>query len=85
VTPPAAEEQDSGLAALIGAMAEGRLLTDPEKDELRRGLIRMKKNGNVSWAVIGSVYGISGKEMKRQAHKLDRRVQRELMTGRRNG
>ena len=57
--------QDSLLAALISAAAKGRRLTGTERDALRRGLMRMKKNGNVSWPVIGSVYGLSGPEMRR--------------------
>lgn len=68
--PPAG--QDSSLAALIGAAAAGKRLTAPERDALRHELIPMKKNGNVSWSVIGSVYGLSGREMKR--------VKKALMT-----
>jgi hypothetical protein len=64
VTAPAPPEQDSSIAALIERAARGKRLTDPERDALRRALIRMKKNGNVSYGAIGSVYGLSGREMK---------------------
>ncbi len=62
MTPP---EEDSPLAAIIRKAAKGKLAAGPERDALRRELIRMKKDGNVSWAAIGSVYGLSGPEMKR--------------------
>ncbi len=58
-------EKESSLAALILAAARGRRLTDPDRETLRGALIRMKKNGNVSWTVIGSVYGLSGPQMRR--------------------
>ena len=61
MTPPG---QDSSLAALITAAAAGKRLADDERDTLRRALIRMKKNGNVSYGAIGSVFGLSGREMK---------------------
>ena len=64
VTTPAAGDQGFSLAALITAAARGKRLTDPEKDALRRALIRMKKNGNVSYGTIGSAFGLSGREMK---------------------
>ena len=55
----------SPLAVLVGAAAKGKRLAGPERDALRRGLMEMKRNGNVSWAVIGSVYGLSAPEMRR--------------------
>ena len=67
MTPP--EDQDPPLAVLVSKAARGSRLTEPEGDALRRGLMRMKKNGNVSWTVIGSVYGLSGPEM-RQVRKI---------------
>jgi hypothetical protein len=63
VTAPA--DQDFNLAALVAASAKGKRLTAPEQDALRRGLMRMKSAGNVSWTVIGSVYGLTGPEMRR--------------------
>ena len=62
--PATEQDQDFSLAALITAAAKGKRLTDPEKDTLRRALIRMKKNGNVSYGAIGSVFGLTGREMK---------------------
>ena len=65
MTSPATEKgADFPLAALITAAAAGRRLTDPERAALRRGLVQMKKNGNVSYGAIGAVYGLSGREMK---------------------
>jgi hypothetical protein len=64
VTAGAEESRDIPLAALITAAARGKRLTDQERDTLRRTLIRMKKNGNVSYGAIGSAYGLSGREMK---------------------
>ena len=62
-TAPA--DGDSSFTVLIGKAAKGERLTELEQDALRRELLRMKKSGNVSWAAIGSVYGLSGPEMRR--------------------
>jgi hypothetical protein len=83
VTPPTAQEQDGSLAALIGALADGQPVTRLDKDLLRLKLVHQAKDRGLTWAQIGSVYGLSGREMKRDIHALDRRVQRELMTARR--
>ena len=85
MTPPAAEEQDSGLAALIGAVADGNPVTPLGAGMLRLRLVKQAKDRGLSWAQIGALYGVPGKEMKRDVRALGRRVQRELMSGRRNG
>ena len=85
MTPPTAQEQDSSLADLIGAVADGNPVTPLGAGMLRLRLVKQAKDRGLSWAVIGALYGVSGKEMKRDMRALDRRVQRELMTGRRNG
>jgi len=85
VTPPTAQEQDSSLADLIGAVADGNPVTPLDADMLRLRLVKQAKDRGLSWAVIGALYGVPGKEMKRDIRALGRRVQRELMSGRRNG
>lgn len=85
MTPPTAQEQDSSLAATIGTVADGQVATALDRDMLRLKLVMQAKDRGLSWAVIGALYGVTGKEMKRDVHALDRRVQRELMTSRRNG
>jgi hypothetical protein len=85
VTPPTAQEQDSGLADLIGAVADGNPVTPLGADMLRLRLVKQAKDRGLSWAQIGALYGVSGKVMRRDVHALGRRVQRELMTSRRNG
>lgn len=81
MTPPAAQEQDSSLAALIGAVADGQPVTPLGKDMLRLSLVRQAKDRGLSWAQIGSLYGVTGPEMKRDVHALGRRVHRELIAG----
>ena len=86
MTPPTIEEQDSSLAALISTVAEGKPLTALEKARLRLGMVDQARETGLSWAAIGSVYGMSGREMKREARKLRERVRRELMlAGNRDG
>ena len=77
MSPPTAEEQDAALAAMIGAVADGQPVTALDKAMIRLKVITQAKE-RLSWAAIGSVYGLSGKEMKREAHNLRVRVQREL-------
>ena len=85
MTPPTAEEQDSSLADLIGAVADGNPVTALDRDMLRLKLVTQAKDRGLTWTQIGTLYGATGKEMKRDVHALDRRVQRELMASRRNG
>jgi len=80
---PAPEEQDGSLAALIGAIADGQPATPLDKDLLRLKLVHQAKDRGLSWAQIGTLYGLTGKAMKRDIHALGRRVQRELMASRR--
>jgi hypothetical protein len=51
----------------------------------RLDLIRKAKDSGLSWAAIGATLGVSGRQAKRDAHKLAARVQRELLLSRRNG
>jgi hypothetical protein len=53
---------------------------DLQHDIRRLQLIRQAKDGGATWAVIGATLGgITGKQARRDAHRLERRVQRELM------
>jgi hypothetical protein len=84
VTPPTEAEQDFSLAAMIGTVAEGQQATSLDKAVLRLQLVRQAQDRGLSWAQIGSVYGLSGREMKREVHHLARRVRPGLMA-KRNG
>ncbi len=78
MTTPA--EQDSSLAAKISTLADGYLPSDLEKAILTLELIDKARSHPVrpaSWAVIGRVLGgISGREAKRHARKLEEQVKR---------
>ena len=78
-------EQDSPLAAMISTVAEGQPVTALDKALLRLQLVKQAKDRGLTWTQIGSLYGKSGKEMKREVHTLSKRVQRELMASRRDG
>jgi hypothetical protein len=59
---------------------------DLHRDIRRLQLIRQAKEGGASWAVIGATLGgITGKEAKRDAHRLAARVTRELAAAKRAG
>ena len=83
MTPPTAGEQDDALAFIAGAIADGKPVTPLDKAILRLRLVRQAQDRGLSWAQIGSVYGISGKEMKREIHHLARRVQPGLTAAKR--
>ncbi len=70
----------SSLAAMASAVADGYLPSDLEKAVLTLELIDKARSHPVrpaSWAVIGRVLGgISGREAKRHARKLEEQVKR---------
>jgi hypothetical protein len=66
VSDPAGADAASSLAAMIS--------TAPDGNTLRLALIDRAKAGGASWAQIGAVLGISGREAKRNTHKLRRGV-----------
>ena len=82
MTPPAAQAQDDSLAAMIGVVADGQPATALDKAVLRLRMVKEAKDRGLSWAAIGSVYGLSGREMKRDIHHLDLKVQREIILAR---
>ena len=85
MTPPAAQEQDASLAALIGAVADSQHATPLGKAILRLQIVKQAKDRGLTWAAIGTVYGLTGREMKRDIHKLSLRVQQELRTAQNRG
>jgi hypothetical protein len=59
---------------------------DLEHDIRQLQLIRQAKDGGATWAVIGATLGgITGKQARRDTHRLERRVQRELIAAKRAG
>lgn len=77
VTAP--PEQDSSIAAMIGAVADGYPAGADEKAVLELALITRLLEGKATWAQIGAARGMSGREAKRQAHKLRLRVRRSVI------
>jgi hypothetical protein len=76
VTAP--PEQDSSIAAMVSAVADGYPADADEKAVLELSLITRLLENRATWAQIGAVQGISGREAKRRAHKLRLRVQRSV-------
>jgi hypothetical protein len=71
--------QDSSIAAMVSAVADGYPADADEKAVLELALITRLLEGKATWAQIGAVQGISGREAKRRAHKLRLRVQRSVL------
>ncbi len=73
------EEQDSLLAAMISAVAEGKPAGDLEKGILRLKLISEARDRNLSWNVIARALRYpSGRQLKADTRKLAEHVTREL-------
>ena len=86
MTPPAVEELDSALAALISAVAEGKPFTALDKAVTRLLLVDRAQAAGATWAAIAAAFGYpSGKQAKKMVHALRSRVKRELMAGGRDG
>ncbi len=78
MTTPA-EEQDSLLAAMIAAIAEGQPAGDLEEAILRLRLIKTALDRKLSWNVIARALGYpSGRQLKADTHRLAEHVTREL-------
>ena len=76
---PAAEDQDSSLAAMISAVAEGKPAGDLEKAILRLELIKKAQDAKLSWAQIAAVLRYpSGKQLKKDTARLHEHVTRQL-------
>ena len=64
---------------MVSAVAEGKPAGDLEKAILRLRLIRQAQEQNLSWNVIARALGCpSGRQLKRDTHKLAEHVTREL-------
>jgi hypothetical protein len=55
-------------------------VTDLDADLLRLKMIVTAKERGLTWAQIGSSFGMSGREAKRHAHHLARSCQRRVVT-----
>jgi hypothetical protein len=84
MSPPSPERQDADLAALTGCVTQARPETALDASLMRLRMIADAKAAGIPWTAIGRVYGVSGKEAKRQAKTLAREAQRELVTARRS-
>ncbi len=73
-------EQDSPLAAMISTLADGKPVTALEIAALRLHLIDEAIARGTSWATLGKLYGTSGRQLKRDVHKLRAQVRREQLT-----
>ena len=80
MSEPAAGDQDSSLAAMISTVADGQDGAALDKAALRLHLVDEALARGLSWATLGSLYGVSGRELKREIHKLRAKVRREQFT-----
>ena len=72
---PSADE-DSSLAARISTVADGH--ADPlNLTALRLQLIDEALTRGLTWAQLGTLYGMTGPELKRTIHKLRAKVRQE--------
>jgi len=80
-------EQDSSLAAMIGAIAEGSPAADPDRALLRLRLVRAAQDKGLTWQQIGAVLGYpSGRQAKHDIHRLAVKTPGgKLILSRRNG
>ena len=82
MSPEAAPEEGSPLAAMISTLADGKPVTVLEIAALRLHLIDEAIGRGTSWATLGRLYGTSGRQLKRDVHKLRAQVRREQLTER---
>ena len=79
MTAPA--EQDSPLAAMISAIADGKPVTALDVARARVEAVDTALKAGASWAAIGAVYGLSGREEKKKVHGLREQVKRAERLG----
>ena len=78
MTLPAVPDQDSSLAARISTVADGH--ANPlDKAVLRLNLIDEALTRGASWAQLGTLYGMTGPELKRNIHKLRAKVRQQQL------
>ena len=80
MTPAADENQASSLAAIVSTIADGKAVTPLDKNTLRLHLVDQALARGITWATLGRLYGISGRQLKRDIHKLRANVRREQLT-----
>jgi hypothetical protein len=82
MTAPAEQEPASPLAAMISDVADGKPLTHLDRDILKLKLVDKAQKDGASWAVIARALKYpSGREAKRDIHKLRDRVKRAERLG----
>ena len=81
MTAPAAPEQDSPLAEMISAVAGGKAVTALDIARARVETVDEALKAGVTWAAIGAVYGLSGREAKKKVHGLREQVKRAERLG----
>ena len=75
--PTGDDEEDSPLAAMITAVADGQILTRHDKDRLRLLMVDQALGRRLTWNMIAVAFGYpSGKRAKKIIHGLRTRVQR---------
>ena len=80
MTAPAAE--DSPLAEMISALADGQSHTRHQHDRILLALVDEAQRNGATWAVIAAAFKYpSGKQAKKIIHALRERVKREQALG----
>ena len=79
MTAPAAE--DSPLAAMVSAVAGGKPVTALDIARARVEAVDEALKRGVTWAAIGAVYKISGREAKKKIHGLREQVKKAERLG----
>ena len=77
----AMDDRDSPLAAMISAIAGGKPVTALDVARARVEAVDTALKAGASWAAIGAVYGLSGREAKKKVHGLREQVKRAERLG----
>lgn len=75
------DAQPSPLAAMITAIAGGKPVTALDVARARVEAVDEALKAGASWAAIGAVYGLSGREAKKKVHGLREQVKRAERLG----
>ena len=79
-------DQDSALAAMISAVADGGLLTRHDKDRMRLLMVDEALERGLTWNAIAVAFGYpSGKQAKKIIHDLRERVTRQIRLAQNRG
>ena len=74
-------DQDSPLAAMVSAIADGKPVTALDIARARVEAVDQALKAGATWAAIGAVYGISGREAKKKVHGLREQVKQAERLG----